>query len=57
MNQTHLFFTRRTRLEMLVERRALKHNCATALFEKWQEFMEIDPFTEAPVVNNFKTLQ
>ena len=30
---------------------------ATAHFEKWQEFMEIDPFTEAPVVNNFKTLQ
>lgn len=32
-------------------------HCATAHFGKWQELMEIDPFTEAPVVNNFKTLQ
>lgn len=29
----------------------------TAHFEKWQEFMDLYPFTEAPVVNTFKTLQ
>jgi len=38
-------------------KKGFEAHCATALFEKWQEFMEIDPFTEAPVVNNFKTLQ